>query len=270
MARPNLSYLKSLFLAGFGLPCGLLTGLTGMGNSVLAAPGLRWLLGLRPARLSATALAATFFAALASLLSYQQCGQIWWGTGLLLAVGQLFGAAWGQRLAERVPALARLSWLWALATMAAGAGMIADGLRTPVIGSISFNPAPHPPNAFAALGVALAVGLVSRLAGLGGVLLVPAAIYLLGMTPHAAQGTALVVLLLAALPGALIHARRGDVEPQSAAWVSFGAVFGGLIGAYFAVRLLPGALLALFGAVLLVLGVTLLWRKAPLATPAAE
>lgn len=263
MSRPNLSYLKSLFLALFGVPCGLLTGLTGMGNSVLAAPGLRWLLGLRPARLSATALAATFFAALASLLSYQQRGWVFWGTALLLAFGQLIGAAWGQRLAERVPTLTRLSWLWALLTMAVGAGMVIQGLHTPVRGSISFHPAPLPPNAFAALGVALAVGLVSRLAGLGGVLVVPAAIYLLGMTPHAAQGTALVVLLLAALPGALIHARRGDVEPQSAAWVSFGAVFGGLMGAYFAVRLSPGALLAVFGAILLALGVTLLWRNAP-------
>lgn len=261
MARPNLSYLKSLFLALFGLPCGLLTGLTGMGNSILAAPGLRWLLGLRPGRLSATALSATFFAALLSLVSYQQRGFVLWGTALLLGVGQLFGAAWGQRLAERVPALTRLSYLWALLTMALGAGMVANGLHSPVISGFSFRPIPLPPNAFAALGVALAVGLVSRLAGLGGVLLVPAAIYLLGLPPHLAQGTALVVLLLAALPGALIHARRGDLEPQSAAWVSFGAVFGGLIGAYFATRLLPGALLSLSGAVLLVLGVTLLWRK---------
>ena len=107
--------------------------------------------------------------------------------------------------------------------------------------------------------LAAAVGLVSRVLGLGGVLMVPAAIYALGMPPHAAQGTALVVLALASLPGMLIHARRGDVEPQSATWLSVGAVFGGLAGALWAVTALDerGAV-TLFGLVLLVSGLMLL------------
>ena len=58
--------------------------------------------------------------------------------------------------------------------------------------------------------LAAAVGLVSRVFGLGGVFIVPAAIYGLGLPPHTAQGTALVVLALASLPGVLAHARRGD------------------------------------------------------------
>jgi len=82
------------------------------------------------------------------------------------------------------------------------------------------------------------------------------------MPPHAAEGTALVVLALASLPGMLIHARRGDVEPQAATWLSVGAVFGGLSGALWAVTTLTDRNgVILFGLLLLILGVMLLWRR---------
>jgi len=113
------------------------------------------------------------------------------------------------------------------------------------------------------------VGLVSRLLRLGGVLMVPAAIYGLGIPPHMAQGTALVVLALASLPGMLIHARRGDVEAQAATWLSAGAVFGGLAGARWAVTTLSDqGTTTLFGLILMILGVMLLWRRDTPTVPA--
>lgn len=117
--------------------------------------------------------------------------------------------------------------------------------------------------AFYALAALLAalVGLGSRIIGIGGVLLVPAVIYGLGLTPHAAQGTALVVLALAGLPGMLIHARRGEVQPQGATWLSVGSVFGALAGALWAVGLPDRVLLILFGLVAALLGVLRLWRR---------
>ncbi len=247
-----------LFL--FGLPLGALTGLTAIAGSVFGVPAVRSLLGLRPARAVGVGLAVTFFAALASILSYAQHGYVFAGLALLLAVCQIVGAASGERLAARLPVLDRLPWLWGTVVVLGGVGMLAQGAG--LVG-------PHAPwgagfahHAWfypAAALLAAAVGLVSRVLGLGGVLMVPAAIYALGMPPHAAQGTALVVLALASLPGMLIHARRGDVEPQSATWLSVGAVFGGLAGALWAVTALDerGAV-TLFGLVLLVSGLMLL------------
>ena len=263
MARPNLSYLKNLILFLFGLPVGLLTGLTAIAGSVFAVPAVRSLLGLRPARAVGVGLAVTFFAAFTSILSYAQHGFVLAWLALLLAVCQVAGAAWGGRTAARLPILDRLPWLWGTLVIAGGLGMLAQGLGLlglPLAWHPDFLHRPwfYPEAALIAVGV----GLVSRLVGLGGVLMVPAAIYGLGMPPHTAQGTALVVLALASLPGMLIHARRGDVEPQAATWLSAGAVFGGLSGALWAVTTLNerGAII-LFGLILAVSGLMLLWRR---------
>jgi uncharacterized membrane protein YfcA len=263
MARPNLSYLKNLILFLFGLPLGLLTGLTAIAGSVFAVPAVRSLLGLRPARAVGVGLATTFFAAFASILSYAQHGFVLGWLALLLAVCQVVGAAWGERAAARLPILDRLPWLWGAFVIAGGLAMLAQGLglfgaHLPWHADFIHRPWLYPQAAL----IAVVVGFVSRIIGLGGVLMVPAAIYGLAMPPHAAEGTALVVLALASLPGMLIHARRGDVEPQAATWLSVGAVFGGLSGALWAVTTLTDRnAVILFGLLLLILGVMLLWRR---------
>lgn len=264
MARPDLSYLKNLILFLVGLPCGGLTGLTGMGSSVASVPLLRFLLALRGARNAGTALAVTLFAAAGALLSYAQHGFVHWGLGALLAVGQFAGAVQGQRLLDRAPSLARRGLLWAILVIVVGLLMAANALG---VDGWKGSPAPPGPmrgvlGGVAAFLVAFVVGAVSRVIETGGVLLVPAAIYALGLTPHAAQGTALVVLILAALPGMLIHARRGDVPAQPAAWVSLGGVFGALVGAYYAAApvLTDRVLLLVYGGVLTFVGLSMLWR----------
>lgn len=247
----------------FGLPLGVLTGMTAVAGSVFAVPAVRSLLGLRPVRAVGVGLAVTFFAAFASILSYALHGFVFGWLALLLAVFQVVGAAWGERLAVRLPIIDRLPWLWGSMVIAGGLAMLAQGLgllgtSVPWHADLLHRPWLYPEAAVVALGV----GVVSRVLGLGGVLMVPAAIYGLGLTPHTAQGTALVVLALASLPGMLIHARRGDVEPQAATWLSAGAVFGGLAGALWAVMTLTDRnAVILFGLLLLILGLMVLWRR---------
>ena len=270
MARPNLSYLKNLILFLFGLPLGIVTGLTAIAGSVFAVPAVRSLLGLRPARAVGVGLAVTFFAALAALVSYAQHGFVLGWLALLLAVFQVVGAAWGERVAARLPILDRLPWLWGIIIILGGVGMVAHGLGklggfVPWHADFGSHRWFYPEAALIAVGV----GLVSRLLRLGGVLMVPAAIYGLGIPPHIAQGTALVVLALASLPGMLIHARRGDVEAQAGTWLSAGAVFGGLAGARWAVTTLSDqGTITLFGLMLMTLGVMLLWRRDTPTVPA--
>ena len=263
MARPDLSYLKNLFLFLFGLPLGLLTGLTAVSGSVFGVPAVRRLLGLRPARAVAVGLTLTFFAALAGILSYAQHKEVLAGLAVLLFVFQTIGALGAERLLAALPRLEKLTLPWGTLVTAGGLAMLAQGLGflhgpllSPAATSHTFT--------FYLLAAVLAVcvGLVSRVFALGGVLIVPAAIYGLGLPPHAAQGTALVVLALASLPGVLAHARRGDIEPQSATWLSAGAVLGALIGALIAVtNLLDHTLVVLFGLLLTVLGMQIFLRR---------
>lgn len=262
MARPNLSYLKNLFVFLFGLPAGVLTGLSAIGGSILLVPGVRWLLGLRPVRAGATALAATAFAAFAALLSYGLRGDIRWELALGLTIGQIVGAGWGTKIILRFPRLARLHLLWAVLVLAAGLALCAQGLGV-LHGRPWAMPFSGPIFWGVALAVAVVVGLISRIIELGGVLLVPAVVEFLRLPPHVAQGTSLVVLLLAALPGMLIYARRGDLEPQATVWLSVGGVFGALMGAFWASQIRSElALLTIFGVILTLIGLTMLWRPA--------
>ncbi len=262
MARPDLSYLKSVFLFLIGVPLGLLSGLTAISGSVFGVPAVRKLLGLRPARAVGVGLTLAFFAAVAGLLSYAQHGDVLWGSALLLFVFQTLGALLAERLLQAAPRLEQLSALWGSLVILGGLAMAAHGF-----GFLHVSPHTSTHTAvwyILAATAAFAVGLFSRVFGLGGVLLVPAAIYGLGLTPHAAQGTALAVLAVASLPGVLAYARRGDWEAQSATWLSAGAVLGALTGALVAVTMLTdAALLIVFGVVLLVLGVQMLWRTHP-------
>jgi uncharacterized membrane protein YfcA len=263
MARPDLSYLKNVFLFLFGLPLGLLTGLTAVSASVFGIPTVRRLLGLRPARAVGVGLTLTFFAALASILSYAQHSEVRFGLALLLFVFQTLGAVIAERLLLLRPQLERQPLLWGTLVTAGGLAMLASGfgfLHGPALPAAVTS---HGTEFFALAAIlAVGVGLASRVLGLGGVLLVPAAIYGLGLPPHLAQGTALIVLALAGLPPVLVHAQRGDIEPQSATWLSAGAVLGALTGALIATaNLTDHALIVLFGLTLTVLGLIMLWRK---------
>jgi len=91
---------------------------------------------------------------------------------------------------------------------------------------------------------------------LGGLLIVPACILLLRLAPMLAQGTALFGLILVSLPGLLIYTRTGDLDLSSVVWMSFGAVFGGLVGAYVLFTYITPALaVSLFGATLALIAV---------------
>ena len=240
-----------------------------MGASVLLLPLLRFLLALRGARAAGTALAVTFFAALTGLLSYGTQGDVHGLTAILLAVGQVGGALWGQRLLVRFPSAARLQLVWAAFLTAIGLLMIASARGLLHIGPSGSTGhlfesllAQGPVFWIVTLVLAVLIGLVSQIMTVGGVLLVPAAIFVLHLTPEAAQGTALLVLLLASLPGLLIHASRGDVDPQPATWMSVGAVFGTLVGAFYASqKFSPDLLMMTYGIALILVGFSLLWRK---------
>lgn len=257
MARPNLSYLKNSVLLLVGLPCGILTGLTGAGASVVVQPLLRYLLGLRAGRLAATALAVTFVAALGAMLSYAQRGHVHWGLALVVLIGQTWGALLGGRVVGRAPRLLSLQWLWALLVVALGLLMCWDGrgmgAHRHLAAALSVSP---PLNFVAALAAALLAGVLSAWTGLGGALIVPVLLFAGGLAPLAAQGTAIVTLVLASLPGVAVHGAKGDVVPQAGTWMGLGALLGGLIGAYWAVLgVLTGAqLVFVYGALLIGLG----------------
>ena len=109
----------------------------------------------------------------------------------------------------------------------------------------------------------LGVGVLVGLLGIGGgVALVPAMVYLLGMDQHLAQGTSLFILLPPVGVGALReYWKQGQVDLQAGILCAVGILFGALGGSLVALPLPSRHLQGLFGCFLM-LSAILLWRKA--------
>ncbi len=110
------------------------------------------------------------------------------------------------------------------------------------------------------VGIGLFAGVLSGVFGIGGgVIIVPALIYLAGFTQHLAIGTSLAVLLPPVGVAAVVeYYRHGAVDIRAAAILALTVAIGGGIGAAFANRL-PGAYLRLaFGLFVMILGASLM------------
>jgi uncharacterized protein len=108
----------------------------------------------------------------------------------------------------------------------------------------------------------LAVGVLVGLLGIGGgVVLVPAMVYLLHMDQHMAQGTSLLILLPpVGLGAAREYWRQGQVDLRAGILCALGILGGGYLGGLIAVPLASRNLKGLFGCFLM-LAAFLLWRK---------
>ena len=111
-----------------------------------------------------------------------------------------------------------------------------------------------------AILIGLATGVVSGLIGLGGgVLIVPALVYVLKMSQHQAQGTSLATLLLPiGFFGFLAYYRQGNVDLRVAALLAVGFAIGVFAGGRWAQAISDVTLRRVF-AVTLVVVATRMW-----------
>ncbi len=122
------------------------------------------------------------------------------------------------------------------------------------------------------LFLGLLVGVLVGLLGIGGgVVLVPALVYLLHMDQHMAQGTSLLILLPPVGLGALReYWKQGQVDLRAGILCALGMLVGGYLGGLIAVPLASRHLKGLFGC-FLILAAFLLWGKPqPQRTTAAS
>ena len=108
----------------------------------------------------------------------------------------------------------------------------------------------------------LCVGVLVGLLGIGGgIILVPAMVYLLHMDQHMAQGTSLFILLPPIGLGALReYWRQGQVDLSAGILCALGMLFGGYAGSMIALPMPSRHLKGGFGCFLM-LAALLLWRK---------
>jgi len=113
------------------------------------------------------------------------------------------------------------------------------------------------------LGLGLAAGILSGLVGIGGgVLVVPALVFLLGFTQHQAQGTTLAMMVPPiGILAAWQYYRNGHVDIRVAALLCAGFLTGGLLGGRLANTLSSTALEKTFGFVLLIIALKMIFTE---------
>ncbi len=119
------------------------------------------------------------------------------------------------------------------------------------------------PHNFLYVLLGLVAGAFSGLIGVGGgVIIVPALVFLFGMTQHAAEGTTLALLVPPiGLLAAWTYYQEGYVDIHVAALICLGFFFGGLLGARFATHLSNLELERIFGVAMLLISLKMIFAK---------
>ena len=109
----------------------------------------------------------------------------------------------------------------------------------------------------------LVAGIFGGMFGIGGgTILIPALVYLFGLTQHQAQGTTLAVLVPPiGLLAALRYWQAGNVKLSMAAFICLGFFLGGFIGANWIQNVSDPVLKKMFGIYLLLIAFNMIFAK---------
>lgn len=111
--------------------------------------------------------------------------------------------------------------------------------------------------------IGLAAGLLSGIIGIGGgLIMIPLLIILLGLDQHTAQGTSLAVMLPPiGILAAMNYFKSGNLNWEYALIIASTFIVGGYFGSKIALQLSPQVLRKVFGVIMLVASLKMIFSK---------
>ncbi|MDB0062519.1 sulfite exporter TauE/SafE family protein [Crocinitomicaceae bacterium] len=108
--------------------------------------------------------------------------------------------------------------------------------------------------------IGISSGILSGFVGVGGgIIIVPALVFMLGMTQHQAQGTSLFILLLpVGILAVMNYMKAGHINWGYGIVVSLTFVIGGYIGSKLSLKLSPHAVKFVFGIIMILISIKLI------------
>jgi uncharacterized membrane protein YfcA len=112
------------------------------------------------------------------------------------------------------------------------------------------------------LGIGLLAGIASGFVGIGGgLIIVPALVFAIGLSQHAAQGTSLAMMIPPiGILAVISYYKAGAVELQHAAVLAITFVLGAWLGSKWALRMNPALVRLVFGVFMLYAAGRLVWN----------
>lgn len=228
-----------------GLIAGLLSGLFGVGGGTVIVPMLLLLLHFDQRLAAGTSLAAIVPTATVGVVSYAIHGSVAWIPALILAAGAVVGAQIGTWLLARLPQNA-LRWGFV------GFLLVVIVMLFVVIPSRDAELSLTWLTGLGLAGLGVFTGVMAGLLGVGGgVIVVPALMFLFGTSDLIAKGTSLLMMIPTAISGTIGNVRRANVDLLAAALIGVAACTTTAVGAWVATLLDPFVSNILFAAFLL-------------------
>jgi uncharacterized membrane protein YfcA len=288
--------VNALVIIALGGVVGLLTGMIGVGGGFLTTPILIFY-GIPPAVAVASATTQITGTSVSGVLAHRRRKGVDYRMGAVIIVGGLVGALGGGgifRLLQNMGQIdTAISLLYVVLLGSIGVMMAKESATA--LDIIKTKPGKKPPrrhnpliaslpvrwrfyrsglyiSPLAPLMLGFAAGMLTVLLGVGGgFVLVPAMIYLLGMSAQVVVGTSLLQILAVTAATTVIHATTTkSVDIVLAALLLLGSVIGAQFGARFAQKAKP-ELLRMFLAIIILavairMAIGLGWRPEEIYT----
>ncbi|MCA0910709.1 sulfite exporter TauE/SafE family protein [Qipengyuania gaetbuli] len=272
----NLS-VDGLVIVALGALTGVLSGLFGVGGGFLTTPLLIFY-GIPPTVAAASASTQVTGASVSGVLAHSKRRGVDYRMGAVLIGGGVIGSGFGALLFNFFRAIGQIDVVInalyvvllgsigilmakeALQALRGSAGKQAPRRRHhPLVASLPFRWRFYASGLYisplAPLLVGVVVGMLTMLMGVGGgFILVPAMLYILGMSANVVVGTSLFNILFVTIATTIMHSvTTRAVDIVLVALLLLGSVSGAQFGSQFAVKAKPEVLrLVLAGIVLLV------------------
>lgn len=113
------------------------------------------------------------------------------------------------------------------------------------------------------VGIGLAAGILSGFIGIGGgVVIVPALIFFLGLTQFQAQGTSIAIMLPpVGIMAFYNYYKAGQINITYATIIAITFILGGYFGSKIALKMNPNVVRFVFGLIMLYISIRLVWTS---------
>ena len=292
----NMS-VNALLVVLLGGAVGILSGMFGVGGGFLTTP-LLILYGIPPTVAAASATTQVTGASVSGVLAHWQRAGVDWQMGIVLVVGGMVGAVSGAGIFALLESAGQMDTiiaiLYVLLLGVIGSMMARDAWAAisakrfgvpvtprkrrhhPVVANLPMRWRFYASGLYisplAPLALGFLVGILTVLLGVGGgFILVPAMIYLLGMSTRVVVGTSLFQILFVTAITTMVHSvTTHAVDIVLAGLLLIGSVIGAQLGTRLASKLPPDWLRLGLSAIILLLAIWLAldlgWRPAEIYT----